>query len=433
MEISLANRSLKGALILLEVAAFLILFGKISTLTVADQLAAKRSIHDFELAIKLDPGNSEYRLQLGRLYRFDMENVNPDKALEHLKRAVELDPASPQTWIDLGAALEFQGKIEEADACLRRADSLAPHLSNFQWIIGNFFLLHGNADEAFRAYKIVLAGTSEYDRPLFDTAWKATGDGRKILDELIPDRISSLFSYLNYLILSQHYPETQDVWKRIASNSETFSPLLAAPFIDKLIEIHQAEAAYQVWKDLGTKGLIRPAYEENGQNLIINGDFEEDILNMGFDWRINPTEGAYVGIDRTEFHSPSQALTIQFMRKQNVDFRGVFQYVKVEPDRAYQFRGFIKTEAITTNSGPRFEIRDAYDGALLGASENFTGATGGWTPVDINLESSPRTHLVIIELARPPSEKLDNLIAGKVWIDDISLTPQLQGAARRGK
>jgi hypothetical protein len=318
-----------------------------------------------------------------------------------------------------------------SEASLRRADSLAPNLPSVQWVIGNFYLLHGDIDQAFRHFKIVLAGSRQYNQILFSTAWKATDDSAKILNELIPDQVSTEIAYLYYLLSQQQYPETEPVWKRIAASSETFPAQTASGYIDRLIGAQLPDEAALVWNDLQSKGLIKPTYQPRGDNLLVNGDFEEDLLKMGFDWRIRNHEGIYVGLDGTTFHSPSHSLLVTFSGKENVYFRDVFQMVRVSPGRSYRLTGFLKTDGITTDSGPRLEVRDAYDpSALREVSEGLTGSSGGWSQLILDFSTSPKTQLIVVAVSRLPSKKLDNLVAGKVWVDDLSLTPLPTGAAR---
>lgn len=422
MEIILKSNLARRAAMALEVLAFLAAIAWISKTYWAHQVAQRPTVQNLTLATKLDPGNAIYHWRLGRLYQYSIQDIDPERANEHFRRAAELSPHDSRPWLELAVTLELQGKTAEAAACLRRADFLAPTIPSVQWAIGNFYLLHGDVEEAFRHFKVVLAGTSEYNQILFSIAWKAADDADKILTELIPPHVPTEFSYLYYLVSQNRYPEAQNVWRRILRNPETFQPAQAAGYIDSLIGARRPVEAHQVWTDLLRQGLLKATYENSARNLITNGSFEEDLLKMGFDWRITSVDGAYTVVDRTTFHSPALALLIQFTGKDNLDFRHASQYVKVEPGHSYRVQGFMKTEGITTESGPRLEVRDAYDPALLREiSEGLTGSSGGWSPVALEFKTGPNTELIIVAVTRPPSRKLDNLIAGKVWVDDVAL------------
>jgi hypothetical protein len=58
----------------------------------------------------------------------------------------------------------------------------------------NYFLLHGNTQEASRHLKGVLAGSRKYDRAVFNVAWKASGNAAQILQQLIPNEFPAEFS-----------------------------------------------------------------------------------------------------------------------------------------------------------------------------------------------------------------------------------------------
>jgi len=423
MQVVIKSALARLLVMVLGVTIFLVVVGWIAKTYVAYALSRKLTVKNLELAVRLDPGNADYHLMLGRLYQYNIADIQPEKALEEFRRAAQLAPYNPRAWLDLAAALELQGKMPEAAQCLRQANSLAPNIPAIQWPIANFYLLQGNIDEAFRHFKVVLAGTSEYDGIVFSTAWKASGDPDKILVQLIPRRAATEFSYLYFLVSQQRFTEAQPVWKRITSGSEKFTAQQAAGYIDSLITARRPEDAYQVWRDLQAGGLARNPATGTQDNLLANGDFEDEPLNMGFDWVIAPVEGLYAGLDTATYYSPSHALLVQFSGKQNVHYRNVLQYVKVSPGRRYRLQAFLKTENITTDSGPRLEVRDAYDpGALDEFSEALTGSTSGWTSVLMDFMTGPKTELVVVDLARLPSRKFDNLIAGKVWLDDVRLT-----------
>lgn len=431
VHIKLNNFVSRIAVVLAGLAVFILMTIWIVRACIADQINNTPTYANVERAVRLDPDNAEYHLRLARMAQYSVENMDPELAMAQLLDAARLSPRDPQPWLELSAAQGFQGDMASSEASLRRADSLAPNLPSVQWVIGNFFLLHGNLDEAFRHFNIVLAGSRQYNQILFSTAWKATDDGAKILSELIPDKVSTEIDYLYYLLSQKQYPESEAVWKRIAASSETFPPWVTTGYIDRLINAQRPDEAALVWNDLQSKGLIKPTYQPRADNLLVNGDFEEDLLKMGFDWRIRNHEGVYVGLDGTTFRSPSRSLLITFSGKENVSYRGVFEFVRVSPGRSYRLSGFLKTDGITTDSGPRLEVYDAYDpSALYASSEGVTGSTGGWSQLILDFSTSPKTQLIVVAISRLPSKKLDNLIAGKVWVDDLSLTPLPTGSAR---
>jgi hypothetical protein len=424
MQIAIKTKAARLLLVSVEAAILLVLIGWVGKAYLANALANNRTAYNLERAVKLDPSNAEYHMLLGSLYEYSPLDLQLEKAEEHFRRATRLDPYNPQTWLQLAVAMQFQGRLEEAAACLRRVHLLAPNLPPYQWPIANFYLLQGNIDEAFRHFRVVLAGTAEYDSNVFSLAWKATDDAAKILQQLIPERVATEFSYLNFLISQRRLDAAQGVWKRIVAGQEEFSPDDSSPYIDSLIGARRAEEAYQVWTDLQKKGLIRYSSLPSEKNLISNGDFEDELLNFGFAWRIVPVEGVYAGPDTSTYHSPSHALLIQFSGKENLLYQHVYQYVKVSPRQAYHLRAFMKSQGITTDSGPRLEVYDAYDAAALDKlTDDLTGSSEGWTPLLLDFAAGPRTELIVVRLTRLPSKKFDNLISGKVWLDDVQLTP----------
>ena len=224
MQIAIRKKPARALLVSVEAAMLLVLTGWVGKAYVADVLASRLTVDNLERAVKLDPSNADYHVRLGGLYEYSPLDVQLDKAEDHFRRATQLDSYDPQTWLDLAAALELQGKIAEAGACLRQVDFLAPNLPAYQWPIANFYLLQGSIDEAFRHFRVVLAGTSQYDSNVFGLAWKATDDAGKILQQLIPERVTTEFSYLNFLLSGRRLNEAQAVWKRIVAGGEAFSP-----------------------------------------------------------------------------------------------------------------------------------------------------------------------------------------------------------------
>ncbi len=424
MRITVKNNMSRLAAVVIAAIVFVVLFVKVGRTYLAGVIAEKPVLKNFQTAMRLDPSDSQYALSLGRTYQYSVQNADSDLAIKDLTRAVELNSYNAQAWLDLGAALEFQGENDQAEECMRRADTLAPRIPDFQWAIGNFFLIHNNMQEAFRHFRMVLAGNAAYEEAIYNTAWKASGDGRVILASLIPDSPGPEIDYLTYLLASHRLSETGAVWDRIASSHEKFPAANTAFYLDVLIGSHQTDQAWNVWTTLREKGLIPSTYLPTPQNLVENGNFENTLLGFGFGWRVAGVSGIYVGLDDSMYHSAAKSLLIQFPGNQNVEYHNVYQFVPVVPGHHYHLAVFMKTDSITTDSGPRIEVKDAYNPALLDKySDQLTGTSPTWTPLTVDFEAGPKTDLVVIDIARVASQEFANQIAGKVWVDDVTLTP----------
>jgi hypothetical protein len=195
----------------------------------------------------------------------------------------------------------------------------------------------------------------------------------------------------------------------------------AFPYLDGLIHHQEMVRLTEAWSALARRFTEQIRSPVPGSNLVTNGSFEFAILNGGLDWRIIPAEGTVVRLDSAAAFEGAHAFQIKFDGSRNLDYGHVFQYVPVRPNTRYRFSGYMRVQGITTDSGPRFQVFDAYNIAdLFVSTENLVG-TSGWSNQEIQFTTKPDTHLLIIRVARPLSSKFDNKIAGTVWISGVSL------------
>ncbi len=424
MTIDIKNRALQIAVL---IAGFLIL-AAVTYRAVKANLAKKiiyaPSTKDFEKATSLEPGNAKFHDELGRLYEYSPLDMNRHLAVSELRTAIALAPTNPQSWLDLGAALEFGGKKAGAAECLLRADQLAPNIPRIQWAIGNLFLLHGNVTEAFHHLKVVLNGNAAYDQIVFPLAWKASSDGAEILRDLIPANVETQISYLNFLAARKEYSEAARVWKVIRDNPQKFPLPDAEYYLNTLLYTAKDPAeAYSVWKDLSERGLIASAMRSHPSNLMLNGDFEDPLINMGFDWIIHQVPGASISLDTTNFVSPGHSLSVLFDGTANVDLsNAIFEWVKVKPGNSYELTGDMMAKGITGVSGARLEVRDAMDPAALDKfSQGVLGDTEGWSRQVIDFTTGPKTDFILVNITRPPSPIPDSRTRGEFWVDNVAL------------
>jgi hypothetical protein len=137
-----------------------------------------------------------------------------------------------------------------------------------------------------------------------------------------------------------------------------------------------------------------------------------------------PTDGAVVGLDSVGAFEGSRALRITFDGSRNIEYGHVFQYVPVQANTRYRFSGHMRVQGITTDSGPKLQVCDAYNpGHLFVSTEKLVG-TSGWSEQQAEFTTPADTHLLLVRAVRPVSNKLDNQIAGTVWIDSVRLNAE---------
>ena len=372
-------------------------------------------------AIEWDPQNPMYYAALARVLERSLKGAELSEVIRLYEKATRLSPYQARYWAELGGTYEQAGRPEEAQRAYERAQHLFPNSPEINWQLGNFYLRQGNIPLALKAFQKVLLGDSSLWRQAFDLAWRAGAEPELILAEMIPPQPDILFPYLNYLIEKQHIDQADEVWARILALQLPFEANAAFSYLDALISNKRVGELTTAWAALTKLNPTRIRQRAFDPNLITNGDFESEILNGGLDWRVGILEGVVVSVDSLTFFDGTHSLKIQFDGTHNLDYGHVYQYIPVKPKTLYRFTGYMRTQGITTDSGPRFQVYDAYDSSKLSLSaENLVG-TSSWSPQQLELQTGPDTQLVVVRVARPSSRKFDNQIAGTVWIDRVSL------------
>ncbi|MBI1955466.1 MAG: tetratricopeptide repeat protein [Acidobacteria bacterium] len=374
-------------------------------------------------AMEWAQANPEYSAALARSLQRSVGEGNPEETVKLYEKATQLGPSRAGYWVELGDAYELSGQEAQAERAYERAQRLFPQSPEINWRLGNFYIRTGKIAEALPALQKAMVGDPGMRLPAFDLAWRAGADPQLILQVLLPPQPEAFFQYIDYLLWAGHLDEAGQAWDRLAALGISFETSTAFSYLDALIQNQRVDKLEAVWQVLLERNPAQIRQRLNDQSRIINGEFEGEILNGGLEWRISPAAGALVTVDTLIFFDGTRSLRIRFDGKQNLDYNHVFQYVPVKPNTSFQFLGYMRTEKITTDSGPHFEIQDAYDRSkLFLATENLRG-TSSWTPQRLQFRTGPDTRLLIIRVARQPSRKFDNQIAGTVWIDRLSLLP----------
>jgi hypothetical protein len=152
----------------------------------------------------------------------------------------------------------------------------------------------------------------------------------------------------------------------------------------------------------------------------MDGDFAEEILNAGFDWRYSAQPGSAVALDTTEFHSGSQSLLISY--SDTGSDSGMYEYVAVKPNTQYTVSAWVKSEELQSANGPRISVSDAYDDKSDALTPETVGTTA-WHRLESSFQTGPQTDLLAIRFKRDPG---NTRVKGKFWVDGVSLRPTVK-------
>ncbi len=380
----------------------------------ACHLAASLDSPKIRRAIHLEPANAEYSELLGR--NLALSGASLDEAISDYRTAVHLNPYEARYWLDLAGAYQVAGRLTEQAESVEHAVLADPTTPHVAWEAANFFLVQGDQEKALRYFRVVLANDPEAVDSTLQLCWRATGDVNEILDQGLPPRPDIYLSFLRLLVSKQEVGAAESVWNRLIGLQQPFQTNLAFPYFQLLIAKQEVSAAKTAWQQLAkADGSLQP-YLPARENLIVNGGFEENLLNGGFDWWYQSRPHAALAIDTDEFHGGTRSLSVTF-DGYSVPEVGLIQFIPVKPNTTYEFSAQSRTEDIESASGPRFAIADAYTSASYVLTDD-TLNTSPWRLQQARFKTGPNTGLLWLKIVRDPAAPL---IRGKLWIDDIKL------------
>lgn len=420
-ESGLSENAKRAIVLCLAGLVFSTIIYQVTVLYLTWHLGSSSKLSEQIRGARLTPGNADAWDRIGEALAGNFDDAQPAQALSFFSRAVKADQLSARNWMDLAQAYEIQGNNAQAKASYEQALSDYPISADVSWRYGNFLLRHGETSEGLMQVHHALMTDPRLIPLAISQLWRFDPDVHMILDDVLPSGQSARFQALDFFAGKHENAAALETWKEIAGQAKTQTIDIQSvfPFLQELIKSDQTSAAVRVWREaLGAAHWIGSIPTIGSQ--IWDGGFEEPILNGGLDWRFEQPSNAYISIDSSVNHSGHKSLRVDFTGGANSDFQDVHQVVPVEPSTHYLFQCFMRTQAISTESGMRFEILDLNDNEVSLMTSDLTG-TNPWTPVRTEFVTGQNTHFLDIRLRRLPSRLFDNKLSGTVWVDDVSL------------
>jgi tetratricopeptide (TPR) repeat protein len=380
----------------------------------AAHLAANPDLSNLQRAARLESSNAEYRDLIGRT--FVLSGATLDEAIANYRMAVDLNPYEARYWLDLAGAYQMAGRTDEQAQSVEHAVQADPTTPHVAWEAANFFLVQGNLGKALPYFRTVLANDPDAVKYALQLCWRASGDANQMFDQALPRNPDLYLSFLHLLVSKQEVAPAENAWDHLIGLQQSFPSKLAFPYFQLLIAKQEVSAATKAWQQLAQVNQDLQPYLPSREDLIVNGGFEENLLNGGFDWWYESNPHAALAIDTDQFYGGTRSLSVTFDGR-NAPEAGIVQFIPVKPDTDYEFSAESRTQDIDTASGPRFAIADAYTNTSYVLTDDLLG-TNPWHKQQAKFHTGPSTNLLFLKIIRQPAAPL---IRGKLWIDDVRL------------
>jgi hypothetical protein len=376
-----------------------------------------------ERAVRLDPTNPALHRRLGSYYLDSADEIAPRKAEREFRLATKLSPLEAAGWTGLAQACEAASDQDCADHSFAHALTLSPMAPRFYWQAGLNFAVTSRPREAVPYFRRLLALAPDYATSVFRLCPWSLEDPDFMLNHVLPRPANATVTldYINFLSAHDKNGPAGTVWSSFVAGHPQFPLSSVAPFVESLLGLNQTREAVDVWHDLEHLGIV-PHPLSATRNIVFNGSFEHAPLNLGFDWRLQPSSDLFIIREGEDVHDGKHALRVDFTVPANHDSEPVYQLVPIEPDQRYRLAAYVRSDSITSGSGPRLKVSDPFCELCLDEVTPSVTGSSEWHQLVLNFSTGADTRLVRISVWRPRSRSFPFEITGTFWLDDVSLT-----------
>ncbi len=395
----------RGVLVLTVVSIFITLYS--FYLFYSININRNRGLSNLQRISDIQSSNAKLKLKLANA-KYHYLITNYDDSLKNYINTLKLNPLLSRAWIGLCELLIDQNKYDQAYAILKHLKSNTPH-AKLHWEIGLLFIRINKYDSAVDT----LIGVAEIDIWKRDDVYKTINRLEIDYEDLVIklNNVNLIPSYFQYLLKSGMVEQIDTLWNYIVRNNIVVDKDTKSKYIEFLIYNKMISKAFYLWSQ-NTKDV-------NVEDIFWNGDFEHELQNTGFDWRIQNTKDVEINVDSSNYYSGNKSLRLQFKGSGNLSFEHIKKYIPLKHGKYYNLSYAYSSRDITTKSGVFVELR-CENGQPLATGDMILGSNE-WTKHSINFSAGDRCSGMSLAIRRNPIRKLDSNISGTVWFDDFKL------------
>jgi tetratricopeptide (TPR) repeat protein len=338
--------------------------------------------------------------------------------LKDYEEAVALSPHDYRLWVELGRAREQAGDPSGGERALKRAVELAPHYAQPRWMLGNLLLRQGRTDEAFEQLKVAGEADPTLRPQIFNLAWHVYDGDIPTVIAKVGSSAGARAQLVQYLLGLRRLDDALQLWNSLSADEKRDQREAGEALIRSSFEAKRFRLVLDIHRALEPES---PA----AVGRLLNGDFEEDVATYGadlFGWQVAQTSQPQIRLDARVAYSGERSLRLIFNAPKTIEFRGVSQFIVVEPATRYRLTYFFRTEALKSASTLITQVVDAGNpDRVLAESAPVPDGTNEWQPVTLDFTTAPQTEAVTVRIVREPCFSAVCPIFGKIWYDKFIL------------
>jgi len=336
----------------------------------------------------------------------------PEAAVKALETAAVRYPLDSVQWLDLAAIHARAGRAEATETALNKARAVQPYRRDALWRAAQIALQTGApalAERQLRRWLEMFPGDT--GQALFIGQRWIDSPG-ELLDRMLPPGPEYLVASLDVARRNGDLALAEAAWQRLDPKPQREDAAFL-DYIELLLARDALDDAVALWKD------HEPGF---GYCRVANGSFEYALgEGLGFNWRSRAPGGVRIERDFDEYNSAPASLMIAFNGKENVALSAPWTTIPLDGGGHYELTGRWRADHLTTRALPYLQISAASAGQL--ARIDVPQSSFGWQTWQARIEVPEGTRLLRLQLRRDRTNNFDRNIDGRLWLDDITITP----------
>ncbi len=345
-----------------------------------------------------------YAAEEAYLFEANLKNAER-RVIQALKNNSLYVPA----WLTLASITNDKGEKIRANAILDYADKLTSELLKWRWekVLVAYEL--GRSELLPKELRFIIQrGSGKTRNSALELAYRIFPEPQELKANLGDENLLHLFHYA------------------LRKKNISFALYFLNTLEEKQVELSEKDKLWLINFLISKKKFSAAAHYWqqwfDNSNIVYNGNFTQPFLRTAFGWRLGKDKD-FIQRFIPEKSQNGESREVQFLFKgwNNLNFTHFYQIIPVQPGTRYQFSASMKSEKLTTNQRPFFEI-SGYGCSMKPVAFQMTDSTKDWYSDIEGFEVPCGCSAVVLRLRRQASRQINNKMSGKLWLKDVVIT-----------